>query len=121
MARRRNACGFMMLDLAVVAILLLLVVLIQIAIYYRDAEIREVDLSHKRMKWIAKAEELYFSQNARYTDRFRDLASYVRDVETFVCPVTGELFTLWIDDLGRYMLESPAGHGTMLSGEPDWE
>ncbi|MBM3319302.1 MAG: hypothetical protein FJY73_01300 [Candidatus Eisenbacteria bacterium] len=119
--RKRSSRGIVLLDLAVVAALLVLVVFIQVAVYHRNAEIRREQDSRKRMKWIAKAQELYFTENARYASRFRQLTPYVRDVDTFVCPVTGELFSLWIDDLGRYQLESPAGHGSILSGEPDWE
>ena len=110
----------MLLDLAVIAALILLVVMIQISIVHRNHVFKEEKQSRKQMKWIAKAQELYYAEHGQYTVRFRDLSVYLRNVETFVCPTSGELYRLEIDDVGRYTLESPAGHGSILSGDPDW-
>lgn len=117
---RKNK-GFILLDLAVVFVILLLLLLIQLSIRHRNEAFKEELTSRKYMKWIAKAQELYMAQHGQYTDHFRDLAPYVRNPEIFVDPSSGDLFRLYIDDLGRYQLESPAGYGSIVSGEPDWE
>ncbi len=118
---RSKRSGFILLDLAVAAVLLLLVFLIQFSIMHRNQVFKEEKASRKNMKWIARAEELYFNKNGQYTERFRELRPFVRDVHVFVCPTSGDLYRLWIDELGRYEVESPAGHGSILSGDPDWE
>lgn len=118
---RNKRSGFILLDLAVAAVLLILVLLIQFSIMHRNSVFKEEKTGRKNMKWIARAEELYFNKNGQYTERFRELRPFVRDVNVFVCPTSGDLYRLWIDDLGRYEVESPAGHGSILSGDPDWE
>lgn len=110
----------MLLDLAVVLAILLLIFLIQISIVHRNRVFKEQKQARQQMKWIAQAEELYYHDNGRYTDRLDKLSFYVRDKNTFVCPTTRELYRLWMDDVGRYTLESPGGHGSILSGDPDW-
>jgi len=115
---RRN--GFILLDLAVVIAVLFLVFLIQVSMSHRNKVIKEQKEARQQMKWIAQAEELYYHDHGRYTDRFDRLAYYLREKDTFVCPTTRELYRLWVDDVGRYTLESPAGHGSILSGDPDW-
>jgi len=117
---RKNS-GFMLLDLAVVVVVAVLVLLIQLSIMHRNEINNEEKLSRKQMKYIAKAQELYYAEHGQYTERFRDLAQYVRNVDIFVDPTSQDLYRLWIDDVGRYQLESPAGHGVIVSGEPDWE
>ncbi|MFH1278691.1 MAG: type II secretion system protein [Candidatus Eisenbacteria bacterium] len=118
---RSRRSGFILLDLAVVLMIIVLLGLIQLSIMYRNQAIKEEQTSRKYMKWIAKAQELYYGKNGQYTERFRDLAPYVRNVDVFVDPGSGDLFRLWIDEVGRYQVESPGGYGSIVGGEPDWE
>lgn len=118
---KSKRAGFILLDLAVVVVFVVLLGLIQLSIMHRNQAIKEEQTSRKYMKWIAKAQELHYGKNGQYTERYRDLAPYVRNVEVFIDPGSGDLFRLWIDDVGRYQLESPGGYGSIISGDPDWE
>jgi hypothetical protein len=120
--RRADRRGIMLLDIAVVLAALLLVAMLQITIMHRNAVAAEQDTCRKQMKWIAKAQENYYAGHAQYASTFRELAPFFQNLESFVCPTSHEIYSLYIDDVGRYQLDCQfAGHGGIVSGDPDWE
>ena len=112
----------MLLDIAVVFAVLLLILGLQISIMHRSGvEHRETDC-RKQMKWIARAEERFYAREAMYAGTLRELAPSFGNLQSFVCPTSHEIYSLYIDEVGRYMVECQyAGHGAIISGDPDWE
>jgi type II secretory pathway pseudopilin PulG len=119
---RRPDSGFILLDLAALVMVLVLVAILQFAINQRDQERREEEETHRRLKFIAKAQEAYFAQEGRYASSFRELAPLLSSTENFLDPSNGEIFNLYIDEVGRYVIEADvSGLGRIVSGDPDWE
>ncbi len=120
--RRDGERSIMLLDVAVVVSALILVALLQLSIMHRNAVFAQEETCRKQLKWIARAEERYYASHAEYADTFRKLAPFFSDLNSFLCPTSHEVYSLGIDEVGRYMVECQfAGHGAILSGDPDWE
>lgn len=120
--KKADRTGFMLLDLAVILVALLLIAMLQLTIMHRNAVFEEEATCRKHLKWIAKAQENYYTGHAMYAPSFRELASYFNDLESFLCPTSGEVYYMFIDDVGRYQVDCQfAGHGGIVSGDPDWE
>ncbi len=114
--------AFMLLDLAVILTALLMIAMLQLTIMHRNAVFAEEANCRKQLKWIAKAQENYYTGHAMYAPTFRDMASYFNDLESFLCPTSREIYSMVIDDVGRYQVDCQfAGHGGIVSGDPDWE
>ncbi len=120
--KKPGRTGFLMLDAAVVLAALLLIALLQMSIMHRDAVAGRESTCRKQLKWIAQAQENYYTTNAEYASTFRAVASYFSDKTSFVCPTSDEVYSLYIDEVGRYAVDCQfAGHGGIVSGDPDWE
>ncbi len=121
MTRNRQS-GFVMLDLAAFLMALVLVGFLQFSISERAQEQRYEDEARKRLKFIAKAQEGFFAAQGRYSSSFRELSPYFASTESFLDPSNGEIFNLYIDEVGRYVIEADvSGLGRIVSGDPDWE
>ncbi len=120
--KRGNTRGLILLDFAVILMVMVLVLMLQLSINHRNGVNRREAACQKQMKWIAKAQEGFYTEHAQYADRFRKLAPQFRNLSTFVCPTSQEIYSLWVDEVGRYTVECQfAGHGAIVSGDPTWE
>lgn len=111
-----------MLDLAAFLMALVLIGFLQFSISERAGEQRVEEEARKRLKFIAKAQEAFFAAEGRYAGTFRELAGSFSSTESFLDPSNGEIFNLYIDEVGRYVIEADvSGLGRIVSGDPDWE